>query len=120
MPAFFPVTLLDHFNQFGALQPYLGAGFAPVFSLAQRDDFNTGVSIDPTVGLVLQGGADVMLDQHWGVTFDVKKLFADATSHATGDNLGVIGGPPIIDPVTGTQKTTFQPWVLSTGVTYRF
>ena len=44
MPAFFPVTLLYHFNQFGALQPYLGAGFAPVFSLAQRDDFNTGVS----------------------------------------------------------------------------
>ena len=42
MPAFFPVTLLYHFNQFGAFQPYLGAGFAPVFSF-QRDDFNTGV-----------------------------------------------------------------------------
>jgi outer membrane protein len=120
MPAFVPVTLLYHFNQFGAFQPYIGAGFAPVFSLAHRDEFNTGVTIDPTIGLVLQGGADVMLDQHWGVTFDVKKLFADATSHATGDNLAVIGGPAVIYPVTGTQKTTFQPWILSTGVTYRF
>ncbi len=111
MPAFIPVTALYHFNQFGAFQPYIGAGFAPVFALATRDEFDTGVTIDPTIGLVLQGGADVMIDQHWGWTFDVKKLFADATSHSTG-----IAGTPVV----GEQKTTFQPWVLSTGVTYRF
>ena len=31
-----------------------------------------------------------MVDQHWGWTFDVKKLFADVTSHSTGDNLAVV------------------------------
>jgi outer membrane protein len=119
MPAFVPVTVLYHFTQFGAFQPYLGAGFAPVFALAHRDEFNTGVTVDPTIGLVLQAGADVMIDQHWGWSVDVKKLFADVTSHATGDNLALIGVPAAI-AVPGEQKTNFQPWILSTGVTYRF
>ena len=102
-------------------QPYIGGGVAAVFSFQTKDEFNTGVTVDPTVGLVLQGGADVMIDQHWGWTFDVKKVFANTTSHATGDNLAVLGSvPPIAVAVAGTQKTYFQPWVLSTGVTYRF
>lgn len=120
MPSFVPLTVLYHFNQFGMFQPYIGGGVAAVFSFQTRDDFNTGVTVDPTVGLVLQGGADVMIDQHWGWTFDVKKVFADATSHGTGDNLAAIGGPPVILPLAGTQKTYFQPWVLSTGLTYRW
>jgi outer membrane protein len=125
MPSFIPLTVLYHFNQFGMFQPYLGAGVAAVFSFRTKDEFNTGVTVDPTIGLVLQGGADVMIDQHWGLTFDVKKVFADTTSHATGDNVALLGpaytgllGNTLA--VTGTQKTDFQPWVLSTGVTYRF
>ena len=113
MPSFVPVTVLYHFNQFGAFQPYVGAGAAAVFSFRTKDEFNTGVKVDPNIGFVLQAGADYMLDQHWGVTFDVKKVFAEVTSHATGD----VGVP---FPLAGTQKTYFQPWVLSTGVTYRF
>ncbi len=123
MPSFVPLTAVYHFTQFGAFQPYLGAGVAAVFSFQTKDEFNTGVTVDPTIGLVLQGGADVMIDQHWGWTFDVKKLFADATSHATGDNLNVLGFPYTLGgeiPVTATQKTYFQPWVLSTGLTYRW
>ena len=77
MPSFIPLTVLYHFNQFGTFQPYIGGGVAAVFSFQTKDEFNTGVIVDPTVGLVLQGGADVMIDQHWGWTFDVKKLFAD-------------------------------------------
>ena len=125
MPSFIPLTVLYHFNQFGMFQPYIGGGVAAVFSFQTKDEFNTGVTVDPTVGLVLQGGADVMIDQHWGWTFDVKKVFADTTSHATGDNIASLGAPytsflPGSYPVSGTQKTYFQPWVLSTGVTYRF
>jgi len=121
-PSFVPVTVNYHFKQFGAFQPYVGAGVAAVFSFQTKDAFNTGVKVNPAVGLVLQGGADYMLDEHWGVTFDVKKVFAHVTSHATGDNLATLGGsyPPIPLAVTATQKTYFQPWVLSTGITYRW
>lgn len=120
MPSFVPLTVLYHFDQFGMFQPYIGGGVAAVFSFETKDEFNTGVTVDPTVGLVLQAGADTMIDQHWGWTFDVKKVFADVTSHGTGDNLAAIGGPPVILPLAGTQKTYFQPWVLSTGITYRW
>ncbi len=45
-----------------------------------------------------------------------------STAHATGDNLAraLWAGPPVIAIRPGTQKTYFQPWILSTGVTYRF
>ena len=122
MPSFVPLTVLYHFNQFGAFQPYLGGGVAAVFSFRTKDAFQTDVKVDPTVGLVLQGGADVMIDQHWGWTFDVKKVFAHVTSHGTGDNGTALGSPyPTgVAPNNGTLKTYFQPWVLSTGVVYRF
>lgn len=113
MPSFVPVTAVYHFNQFGAFQPYIGAGAAAVFSFQTKDEAFTGVKVDPTIGLVLQGGADYMLDQHWGVSFDVKKVFAEVTAHTTG-----LAGVPV--PVAGGQKTYFQPWVLSTGITYRW
>jgi outer membrane protein len=121
MPSFIPVTLLYHFNQFGAFQPYLGAGVAPVFSFAQKSGFNTGVTVDPTIGLVLQAGADIMVDQHWGWSVDVKKLFASGESHGTGDNFAYSSFPAAgVQPIAGTLKTTFEPWIVSTGVTYRF
>ena len=121
MPSFVPLTVLYHFNQFGAFQPYIGGGVAAVFSFQTKDEFNTGVKVDPAVGLVLQAGADVMIDQHWGWTVDVKRVFAHVDSYGTGDNLAALFGPGYPElPITGTQKTYFQPWVLSTGVTYRF
>ena len=124
MPSFVPLTVLYHFNQFGAFQPYVGGGVAAVFSFQTKDEFNTGVTVDPTIGLVAQAGADVMIDQHWGWSFDVKKVFANVTGHATGDSLAYLGSPYTglgnAAPLSGTQKIYFQPWVLSTGVTYRF
>ncbi len=125
MPAFVPITLLYHFTQFGAFQPYLGGGFAPFFAFSTKDEFQLGTKVDPTVGVVLQAGADYMIDQHWGWTFDVKKAFADGKATATGANIAALG-PPYTTylgnqlPVTATQKTRFEPWTLSTGVTYRF
>jgi outer membrane protein len=119
MPSFVPITALYHFTQFGMFQPYLGGGIAPVFSVSQKSGFNTGVTVDPSVGLVLQGGVDVMFDNHWGWSLDVKKLFAHSTTNVTGSNFAVVGLPVQV-PLAGALKTNFQPWVLSTGVTYRF
>lgn len=109
-----PITLVYHFNQFGAIQPYLGAGFAPSFSFANKNGFLTDIKISGSVGLVLQAGADYMIDRHWGVGFDVKKFFTYAETHASGVSLlpGV--------PTESVLHTRFQPWLLSLGVTYRF
>jgi len=125
MPSFIPITANYHFTQFGAFQPYVGAGFAPVFAFRTKDEFETNNHVDPTVGLVLQGGADIMIDQHWGWTFDVTKLFAEGEAKSTGVNLAQLGPPysfasPTKVPTSATQKTRFEPWILATGLTYRF
>ncbi len=117
LPAVVPITAVYHFTQLGALQPYLGGGIAPSFELGFQDGFNTGGSFGPTVGLVAQAGSEYMFNRNWGVFLDVKKLFTWSTGKSTGFDLG----PPIgAIPGAATIKTTFQPWLFSTGVTYRF
>ena len=117
LPAVVPITSVYHFTQFGAVQPYLGAGIVPTFEFAVQDGFNTGGWFEPTVGLVAQAGADYMFNRNWGVFLDAKKLFIWSTGKSTGFDLG-----PPIGTIHGdaTIKTTIQPWLFSTGVTYRF
>ena len=119
MPAVVPLTVLYHFNQFGRFQPYIGGGAAAVFSFTQKNSFSTGVRVNPTIGVALQAGADIMLDSHWGWSFDIKKVFAYGETDTKGVNLAVIGLPGRL-PLQGMLKTRFQPWILSTGVVYRF
>jgi len=117
LPVTAPITAVYHFRQLGALQPYLGVGVAPVFTLSTRSEFSTGVSVDPTAGLVLQGGFDYMFNPHWGLFFDAKKIFAQFDVTTREINLG----PPIGGiPAAASSRTTAEPWLLSSGVTYRF
>ena len=76
--SFVPMTAVYHFNQFGSLQPYLGAGLTPVFSFGNKNGFLTGITVPSSVGGVLQAGADYMIDRHWGVNVDVRKIFTYA------------------------------------------
>ncbi len=120
MPAFVPITAVYHFSGMGAFQPYMGLGVAPVFSFAQKNGLNTGVRVHPSMGVVLQSGIDYMIDSHWGVSFDVKKVFAHVRTTASGTNFGaVFPGKPSL-PIPGKLETDFSPWILSTGVVYKF
>jgi outer membrane protein len=117
LPGALPITAVYHFTQLGALQPYLGAGLAPIFALTVRDGFSVGSSTEPSVGLVLQGGFDYMLNRNWGVFIDAKKYFDTSTSKAAGLNYG----PPVgVIETAATAVTHAQPWVLAAGLTYRF
>jgi outer membrane protein len=49
-----------------------------------------------------------MLDKHWGLNVDVKKLWLRPDATAS------LGGTPV------TAKVRLDPWLISTGVTYRF
>jgi outer membrane protein len=116
-PGAVPITGVYHFTQLGALQPYVGAGIVPSFEFAFENGTNTGGFFKPTVGFVAQAGSDYMFNRNWGVFLDVKKLFIWSTGTSTGFDFG----PPIgTIPAAATIKTTFQPWLFSTGVTYRF
>jgi outer membrane protein len=109
-----PVSVTYHFNQFGPIQPYLGVGITPVFSLGNRNAFLTGISVPTSIGGVAQAGVDYMFDRHWGVSFDVKKIFTYAESTASG--VALLPGAYAYS----TLHTKYQPWTFALDLVYRF
>lgn len=103
------LTLQYHFTNFGAFKPYVGAGVNYTIFYSQTDAGNfTDFDIEDTFGAALQVGFDYMLDENWGFNLDVKKLFleADWTANLAGT------------PLSG--EAELNPWLIGTGVTYRF
>jgi outer membrane protein len=103
------LTLQYHFTNFGAFKPYVGAGVNYTIFYKQTDagDFDD-MDIDNSFGAALQFGFDYMLDQHWGLNFDVKKIFLepDWTANLNGNQL--------------SGEADVSPWLIGGGVTYRF
>lgn len=102
------LTAQYHFAEFGAFQPYLGGGLAYAIIFNSEDAATKNLSIKGAPGLVLQAGFDIMLDQHWGMYLDVKKLYLQVNA------TGTLGPAPV------TADITLDPLVVSTGITYRF
>ncbi|MBB1248361.1 OmpW/AlkL family protein [Rhizobium sp. G21] len=103
------LTAQYHFTNFGAFQPYLGAGVNyTIFYNQDSAGAMTDIKVKNAFGVALQAGFDYMIDEHWGVNADVKKIFLRP------DWEGVAGGAA----VKGTAK--LDPWLIGGGVTYRF
>ena|SRR5690348_13824005 len=110
------LTLQYHFTDFGAFQPYVGAGVnytvffnnraanVPVNGLAV-----TNLSVSNRFGAAVQFGFDYMLDRHWGLNVDVKKLWLEPNHTALVN--GVV-------PVSG--RANIDPWLVGAGITYKF
>ncbi|MES5486145.1 OmpW family outer membrane protein [Bradyrhizobium sp. INPA03-11B] len=110
------LTLQYHFTQFGPFKPYIGAGInytAFLHQSAAKTPFAglvvTDLHVNNTVSPAIQFGFDYMFDRHWGLNFDVKKLWLRPDYSATVN--GAI-------PVTG--RANIDPWLVSGGVTYKF
>lgn len=105
------LTLQYHFTNMGNFKPYLGAGvnYSLFYSQSDKGGFRN-LDVDNHFGWALQAGFDYMIDKNWGVNFDVKKIFLDTKWSVDGSPLGV--------PLHG--KAKIDPWLIGTGVTYRF
>lgn len=103
-----PTLMLQyHFTDLGPIKPYVGVGvnYTIFFDEKARGDF-TSFKLKDQAGLALQAGIDFMLDEHWGLNVDVKKIFLE---------------PKVVlypGPVTG--KVKIDPWLIGAGVTYKF
>jgi outer membrane protein len=102
------VTAHYHFDGLGALKPYIGVGPAFMLVFHEEDGLLEHLRIRNTVGFAVQAGADLMLNDHWGVFVDVKKAFLRTNA------VGLLGGIPV------RANVNLDPLVLQTGVTYRF
>ncbi|WP_315701700.1 MULTISPECIES: OmpW/AlkL family protein [unclassified Bradyrhizobium] len=114
------LTLQYHFTNFGAFQPYIGAGvnYTVFFNNSASNTTSiigglpltvTNLHVSNQWGGAVQFGFDYMIDRHWGLNLDVKKLWLRPNYSATVN--GVI-------PVTGSAH--IDPWLIGGGVTYRF
>jgi outer membrane protein len=105
------LTLQYHFTDLGAFKPYVGAGvnYSLFYNQSDKDGFKN-LDVDNDFGWALQAGFDYMLNEHWGVNFDVKKIFLE-TKWSVDDS-------PLGGPASG--KAKIDPWLIGAGVTYRF
>lgn len=100
-------TLQYHITPEKKFSPYVGAGLN--YSFFYGEDSAAGFSnlkVDNGFGYALQAGFDYWLDDHWGLNFDVKKLFLNVD--ATVNN-GAVRADIDLDP-----------WIVGAGVSYRF
>ncbi|MFG1350686.1 OmpW family protein [Xanthobacter autotrophicus] len=105
------LTLQYHFTDFGPFKPYIGAGvnYTVFFNQDAKNTAFSSVDVHDTWGLALQAGFDWMIDRHWGINVDVKKLFLEPSF-----TLQTAGGSYL------TGGADLNPWIFGTGVTYRF
>ncbi|MER9520524.1 OmpW family protein [Mesorhizobium sp. M0614] len=102
------LTLQYHFTDFGAFKPYVGAGVNYTIFYNQHAGSADALEVKNTFGTALQVGFDYMVNQHWGVNFDLKKLFLKPDFDVT------VAGAKL------TGKAELDPWLIGAGVTYRF
>ena len=102
------LTLQYHFTDFGAFRPYVGGGVNYTLFYNQSGKSARSLDVKNTFGVALQAGFDYMVDDHWGVNFDAKKIFLRPDFDANVGGAGVSG------------KAKLDPWLIGAGVTYRF
>jgi len=104
------LTLQYHFNITDQIKPYVGAGINYTFfyNNSSRGIFEN-FHLDNNVGFALQAGIDIMIDRHWGVNFDVKKIWLETDAKANIPGVGRVTG-----------KVKIDPWLIGGGIVYRF
>ena len=102
------LTVQYHFVADGKFRPYIGAGINYSFFFDENPAGGavTSLAISNSVGLALQVGVDIALDNHWLLNLDVKKLWLDTTAKVNG---GAI-----------VSKVNVDPWIVGVGFGYRF
>jgi len=104
------LTLQYHFNPDGQFRPYVGAGLNYTRFSSARFEPAVQAALAPSikkqsVGLAVQAGVDVMLDQQWSINLDIKKLRMDTDVRSQGTSVG---------------KFKIDPLLIGVGVGYRF
>ena len=101
------LTMQYHFTPDNAFSPYIGAGLN--YSMFYGEDTATGfnnLKVEGGLGYALQVGTDYWINDNWGLNLDVKKIFLNVDAEL---NNGAVKADVDLDP-----------WVIGTGISYRF
>jgi outer membrane protein len=103
------LTAQYHFMPEKTFSPYVGAGLSYV--LIPDDDPGAATAVrydDGVIGFGLQAGLDYFFNDHWCLTFDVKKVWVQVDVEV--DALGT----------TVRTSVDVDPWLVGIGIGYRF
>jgi len=90
-----------HFNPKASTRPYIGAGINyTTFFNEKATAVITSLSLDDSIGLAVQAGVDIDINQDWFFNADVRYINIETT--ATTD--------------LGNIEVDINPWVISLGV----
>ena len=101
------VTLKYRWTNFGQVEPYVGAGVNFTSFIDSEPPAGRHVEYDSSVGPAIQAGFDYRIDEHWGVNFDVRRIWINTDVTISGD-------------INATDEVDIDPWVVSTAIAYRF
>ena len=104
-----PTVLLQyHHPMDNGFKPYVGAGvnYTVFFNEDAPGGTVTNIDYENSFGWALQFGVDYMINKHWLVNVDVKKLFL---STDVSINNGAIKA-----------DVDINPWIVGAGIGYRF
>ncbi|XUU60535.1 OmpW/AlkL family protein [Erythrobacter sp. HA6-11] len=112
-----PATLTAkyHFDLGEGFKPYIGAG--PAYFIIFNDDAGadlvdlgvTDADLTNEFGIALQAGADIELNEGFGLSIDAKRYFIDTDARFFVDDTEIIRTEHKLDP-----------WVISAGAYFRF
>lgn len=105
------VTLKYHWTNFGAIEPYVGAGLNYTHFFDAKPAAGgpvTSIKYDDSFGGALQAGADFRVNEHWAVNVDVRKIFIST-------DVAIQAGATRIDA-----DVDIDPWVTTVAAAYRF
>lgn len=100
------VSLQYHFAPKAQVSPYVGVGATYMLFYSGKNRNGFTVDVDNNVGVSLQAGADIAVNDRYSVNLDVKKMFFRTDAHINGGAL--------------YSRVKLDPWVLSAGVGYKF
>lgn len=87
-------------------QPYVGAGLNYTVFYNEETPGGFPINYDDAFGFAAQVGVDIMLDEHWLLNLDVKKIWLST-------DVSVMSGAV-------RANVDINPWVLGVGFGYRF
>ncbi len=100
------LTLQYHFNPEGTFRPYAGAGLNYTFFYgAKTQGIITDMKYKDSLGYALQFGFDYMINDRFGLNFDVKKIFLKTNVQVNN---------------AYTAQVKLDPWLIGGGISYRF
>lgn len=108
----FPPTLTVKYRwtDFGAFQPYLGAGanYTRFFDEKLPSGPVTAIHYDSSFGPALQAGFDYKLDKNWSINVDVRKIWINSDVTLRAGPTTTINADVDINPLVVTVATGYR------------